>query len=934
MSSRLRRTLWRARSSRWRAGGIALLALLLLPIAAADWSVPPCTTQPGAYGNECHELEREPGVQGISGVGDGVDALRAGRYEDAIELFRRRASELGEVEDFRLLAGALIEVGRYREAAALAVKFERRWPGSAEFATSQGRALQQIGDLQNAEAAFERAIAHSATDAMTARLQLAILRFERGERQLAWRGFEDLVSIHRSGQRLSVEQLAAAGMALQYLGLLQPQRFRDAVGAYEAAIEADPGDPVPRLMLAELFLEKYNSSDAAVLVDEVLQTNPRHPSALLAVARLRQFDNAAGVGEKAREGLESNANLVTARVFLAALLLGQEDNLAAKAEIEQALAVNPVSLSALSVLAAIRYLDDDIEEYEHSVQRVLDLNPGYSELFVILAEVCVQNRRYQEAIGFARRATELDPISWKGHSILGLNLLRVGAIEEGRQSLEESFSGDPYNVWVKNTLDLLDTFPGYVESRTDTFEVMVAASESELLAPYVTEIAEEAYESLAARYQYRPPTPVRIEIYPSHADFSVRTVGLAGLGALGVSFGPVIAIDSPSARERGEFNWGSTLWHEIAHTFAIGVSNGRVPRWLTEGLSVYEERRARRGWGDDPSPDFLVAFLKQKLLPVSRLTDGFVRPSYPEQVGHSYLQASLVCELIDEEFGFAALLEMLRAYGDGKTNDEVVAEVLGLQPAELDQRFVDYLRARYAVPLAALAKSLQAAAAASSGGAMLNDTIAPSSKSSSTQLQQRALADPDDFTAQLGWGIILFRQRRLAEAVGFLQRAKALFPDYAGKDNPYWYLAQIEEQMGRTERAVAELSELIDRSDKHYDAHLKLAELQESGNSAAAATTLERALFIYPFGAEIHRRLAEMYSRSGNLVAAIRERRAVVAEDPVDRAEALYLLARAHFDAGELASARLQVLGALEIAPGFERAQGLLLELHAGQPQP
>ena len=83
------------------------------------------------------------------------------------------------------------------------------------------------------------------------------------------------------------------------------------------------------------------------------------------------------------------------------------------------------------------------------------------------------------------------------------------------------------------------------------------------------------------KYAYTPPPPIRIEVYRSHADFSVRTVGLAGLGALGVSFGTTLAFDSPAAKDAGPFNWGSTVWHELAHTFTLGSTDNRIPRWLS-----------------------------------------------------------------------------------------------------------------------------------------------------------------------------------------------------------------------------------------------------------------------------------------------------------------------------------------------------------------
>ena len=191
-----------------------------------------------------------------------------------------------------------------------------------------------------------------------------------------------------------------------------------------------------------------------------------------------------------------------------------------------------------------------------------------------------------------------------------MNELRNGRMSEGRTNLERAFAGDPYDIWTKNTLDLLDTLDLYPETTSPRFRFFIDGTESELLSLYLSDIAEEAYDRMSVKYGYEPPAPIRVEVFPDEVDFSVRTVGLVGLRALGVSFGPVVAIISPSAKGEDYFNWGSTLWHELAHTFHMGVSEFKVPRWFTEGLSVLEERRARPGWGDDVSPGFLAAYLQ------------------------------------------------------------------------------------------------------------------------------------------------------------------------------------------------------------------------------------------------------------------------------------------------------------------------------------
>jgi Tfp pilus assembly protein PilF len=83
---------------------------------------------------------------------------------------------------------------------------------------------------------------------------------------------------------------------------------------------------------------------------------------------------------------------------------------------------------------------------------------------------------------------------------------------------------------------------------------------------------------------------------------------------------------------------------------------------------------------------------------------------------------------------------------------------------------------------------------------------------------------------------------------------------------------------------------------------------------------------------EVHQRLAELFAELGRHAGAVRERRAVLALDPVDRPEARYQLARALFAAGDAAGARREVLAALEEAPAFERAQELLLEIRGVRP--
>jgi tetratricopeptide (TPR) repeat protein len=850
-----------------------------------------------------------------------ADALRSGDYDAAIGALTRQARrDPRQAGVHRTLARTLAEVSRYPEAEEAVKVFQSANPRSVELQETLGEVLAARGRTTEAEAAFKKAIAGGASDALLAEVNLAVLRSDRGERAAAAAGFRRLVQAYNRGEATTSEQLEAVAIACRSLGDDDPQLFKDALKAFDEAIAADPDNVGARVRLAELLLEKYNRPDAADAVKEALEHNPAHPRALLAQARVLDFDGAPGVMEQIQRSLAVSPGFAEARVFLAEVLVDQEDYDGAAREAESALADDAASLPALTALAAARYLQGDTARFQESQRRVLALNPRPAELYNRLAELSARNRLYRQAAAFAQQALTLDARTWRGLGILGLNQLRLGAIEDGRRNLEASFKGDPYNVWIKNTLDLLDTFPKYRETSTPHFRILLHAKETDLLAPYAAALAEEAYARLAERYPYRPEGPVRVEVYPDHADFSVRTVGLAGLAGLGACFGPVFAIDSPSAREVGQFNWGSTLWHELAHTFTLGLSGNRVPRWFTEGLSVHEEHRARPGWGDGVTVEFLRALEAGELLPLGTLNRGFVRPKSQEQVAISYYQASLVVEWIETRRGFPALVGLLKAYGDGLTTAQAFQKVLGTTPEDVDTQFLASVRERFAGPLAAMRLPSPPPGLAALGRA---------AHPTAADLEARAKADAGDFEAQLRAATVLFKQGKRAEALPYFEQARTLFPELGGPDSPHWYLASLYKEQGRTDEARAELERLTTITDSHYQAQLELARMrEEKGDLAGAAAALDAALYISPFEPAVHERLANLDARLGDQAGVVRARRSLVALDPVDRPEALYQLARALLEAGDAAGARREVLRALEIAPRFQRAQELLLRLH------
>lgn len=704
-----------------------------------------------------------------------------------------------------------------------------------------------------------------------------------------------------NGSSWSVPDLIAAGRAFAVLGARDPKYFHDALQAFDRASARDSSNTDSRLRAADLLLEKYNAPDAASSYREVLAIAPGNAHALLGLARVLRFDGDGGATAAVRGSIAADSLYAPARVLLAQLHLGAEAFDSAAAQARRAVALDSTSVEGWAVLGAIAWLRGDSAGFRSDRAAAEAIAPHSALFLTDVADAAANQRRYDDAVTLAARALRADSLSARAFGLLGENELRTGAMREGRADLERSFTLDPYNLWHKNMLDLLDNVQKFKTVRTARFELVAPPAEADYLALYLGPLLEAAYDSFAVRYGYRPPTPIRVELYDRHADFSVRTVGLTGLGALGVCFGPVIVLDSPRARDLGELNYGSTAWHELAHTFTLGLSNHRVPRWISEGLSVLEERRAGHGWGANVSVSFLATYKGGALPKASDINEGLVRPKFGDEIGLSYYEASLVLAMIEQEHGIAAIRAMLHGYADGLDTPGVLRQQFNLTPAAFDAHFDSWVRARFAPAIAAIDSS---------------DGRHP--------VTGRYVELVDSGAALLNAG-----DRDGAHRV--LVRAEALFPDDGAADSPAWLLAHADRDAGNLRAAISQAHVVTMHSETAYEADTVEATLNvQIGDSTAALEALERAQWIDPYDAALHLRIATLGEALKAFPMAIRERRALVALDPGDPLEARYQLARVLKLGGDRDGARREILMVLEQAPAFEKAQALLLELQGG----
>jgi len=139
------------------------------------------------------------------------------------------------------------------------------------------------------------------------------------------------------------------------------------------------------------------------------------------------------------------------------------------------------------------------------------------------------------------------------------------------------------------------------------------------------------------------------------------------------------------------FSLGSIMKHELCHLLLHNrVKNGRLPRWLDEGISqlasdgISEIMMSRKGSILDK------AVLSNKLLSIKRLSQSFPRDK--ESLLLAYEESKSFVEFINHEFGRERILDLLGHLQEGSEIDGAVLKSFSIPFDELERRWHTHLR--------------------------------------------------------------------------------------------------------------------------------------------------------------------------------------------------------------------------------------------------
>jgi TolA-binding protein len=796
-----------------------------------------------------------------------------GNYARCIRLCNEAIADSETSEEWRLLlARSLLATGQYTNAASVISTNLDRYPWSIRLRLLGHEVFRQNGRAEEAATAISE------------------INTLGGYRMWAYQDSANLVTL---------------GQVALLLGA-DPRRVLEQF--YDLAKKRDPASREPLLASGQLALDKNDYELAAKVFAEGLKKFPNDPDFQFGLAQAYAPSDRRLMIASLEAALNANTNHVPSFLLLVDHQVDGEEYDGAEESLKKALVVNPHHPEAWAYRAVLAHLRNDARAETLARDNALLHWKANPEVDHVIGRKLSQKYRFSEGATCQRRALKFDPKYLPAKIQLSQDLLRLGQEEEGWRLADEVHESDAYDATAFNLVTLQENMARFATLTNDHFVVRMATNEAIIYGDRVMALLSRARTNLCAKYGMELTTPTIVEIFPEPKDFGVRTFGMPGNpGYLGVCFGSVITANSPASQAGHPASWEAVLWHEFCHVVTLQMTRNKMPRWLSEGISVYEELQANPTWGQTMTPRYREMTLGKDFTPLGDLSAAFLAPRTEMHLQFAYYESSLAVDYLAGRFGLEAIKQILRDLGEGaEINTAITNHTEPLEQLEKD--FAAFARDRA-------------------------EKLAPDLEFKKPERgNDGEEAESKNFYVLTRQARKLLREKKWQEAKAPLEKLLKAYPGNTGPENAHSMLAEAHRGLGETNEERAVLTTLANLEADDLDTYARLMELNTVAKDwPAVARNAERFLAVNPLMATPYRHLANASEELGRRDSAIAACKTLLLLDPPDPAGAHFQLARLLHQAGD-PGARRHLLQALEEAPRFRDAHKLLLQVTRSSP--
>ncbi|MFN8741416.1 MAG: tetratricopeptide repeat protein [Pirellula sp.] len=679
---------------------------------------------------------------------------------------------------------------------------------------------------------------------------------------------------------------------------------------FDQALKINPSLTAAHVATARMAVSKNDSKVAAQATEKALKQDPADPEIFyLDFMAWRSSDPPRATASLAKS-LELNTNFVPSILAMVESRMNEEQYEEAEELLKSIEKINARHPKLWSLRAAIAHLEGKYEQEGECRKKALQtwaLNPDVDHL---IGKHLALHYRFVESITYQKRSLTMDAGYIPAMGQLAQDQLRAGQSDEGWTMVEQVRKKDPYDVTIFNLKQLQQRLDSLETLNAPGLIIRMDIKEAKIYGPEVLALLSEARDVLTKKYEVTLEEPIYVEIFPKQKDFAIRTFGLpGGEGFLGVCFGRLITANSPAALQV-KSNWKSVLWHEYCHVVTLNKTKNKMPRWLSEGLSVYEERLRDNRWGQPMDPTYREMILSDTdFIPASQLSSGFLKPKTPMHLQFAYFESSLAVEYLIESHGMTAMLRLLDDLALGIPTKDALLRMVGSLET-LDAGFEQYARQK--------AKDF-------------GPNVDWSKPQADTAIQWET-DHPDAYALTLKRTVEAARQKKWDDVIGLAEKLKTAWPEDNRDDGCYALLATAYRETGKLDEERASLVRLTEHASAPFDALVRLVAIdteRQDWESVAKWTEIQHA--IQPMRYDVQEARAVSHEQIAAHERSLHSWTACTELDPIDPAMINYKMAFNLSKLGRLDEARTRVLLALEETPRFLDALRLLKEIKSKQ---
>jgi tetratricopeptide (TPR) repeat protein len=674
------------------------------------------------------------------------------------------------------------------------------------------------------------------------------------------------------------------------------------------------------LALGELALAKSDFARAANEFREGLKHHDADPDLRYGLAKAFQSSDRKRSVELVEQILETNSHHPGAHLLRAEHHINAEEYDEARLALEPAIEVNPQHPEAWGLRAVLSILQDNKpKNAEDARGQGLKLWAQNPTVDIIIGRSLSRGYRFKEAEEHLRTALKLDATSLPAKLYLCQALFRLGHEEEAWKLAKEVRDADGYNVQAYNIGLLEAEMKGFKVRETPDFVLKLPEKDDVVYGDRALALLKEAKEVLCPKYGLTLDHPVLVEFFPSQQDFAIRTFGnLGGQGILGACFGSVVTMNSPQGIASNRSNWEGTLWHEFCHVVTLSVTHNRMPRWLSEGISVHEESKKDPSWGMRMTATYRRMTLDEETLtPMSKMSRAFLSPKSGEHIMFAYYEASQAVDWLLKTYGEKKFQALLKDLAEGRRINEALAR--NCAPVEkLDEEFAKHMRGL-----------AEAFAPKGDWEKPEREEVDPRSEAAVAEYLRE---NPDNLWALEQRTRRLIAGEKWTEALGLAKRLIELAPENVGNNSGYDFSAKAYRGLKQSEGEAAMLREWAKRDGSADAAFLRLVELDaEAENWNGVRENVQKLLSIQPFLKQPYEEMARASEATGHPDDAVWALQKLMCLGPDHPVEVNFSLARLLREK-DAPAAKRHLLDALAEAPRFRDGHKLLLELQSAKP--